>query len=130
MTLNFRLILIFTLQDKERVERLYGILVNTEGKIVVSDCKDHFSQTGTAVESFRKHGAGKRELRNPVGVGLNDEGRIVVTESDNYKIQLLSHEGETISIFGGSGPEKLDKSTSCIAHKNMFPVHVDSDNCI
>lgn len=110
-------------------QRLYGIPVNTEGKIAVSDCKDHCSQTGTAVESFRKHEAGQREFRNPVGVGLNDGGRIVVTDSGNRRIQMFSYEGETISIFGGSGPEKLDKSTSCIAHKSMFPV-CDSVNCI
>ena len=40
---------------------------------------------------------------------------------------MLSQEGETILIFGDSGPEKLNRPTSCIPYKNMFLVS-DRDN--
>ena len=61
---------------------------------------------------------------------MNDEGRIVVTENGNHRIHVLSKEGETISIFGDSGPEKLNRPTSCIPYKNMFLVSDGGNNCI
>ena len=79
------------------------------------------------MKSFGKRGAGEGEFRNPLHVCLDDEGRIVVTECGNDRIQVLSQEGETILIFGDRGPEKLNKPTSCIPYKNMFLV-ADGEN--
>ena len=159
--------------------RLYGIGVNTEGKIVVTDFDGHCVyvfdkdgncvrklgseggkpgqfqyptgvsyvnnneiliadqcnhriqhmniQTGTVLKRFGKRGAGKGEFKNPLDVCLDDEGRLVVTECLNHRIQVLSKNGETIFIFGDSGPEKLNQPTSCIPYKNMFLVS-DRDN--
>ena len=87
-------------------------------------------QTGTILKSFEKRGTGKGEFRNPADLWLDDEGRIVVTEWGNHRIQVLSQEGETISIFGDSGPEKLNKPISCILNKNMFFVADAGHNCI
>ena len=42
----------------------------------------------------------------------------------------MTHEGETITIFGYSGPEKLNRPTSCIPYKNMFLVSDGSNHCI
>ena len=158
---------------------LYGIAVNTEGKIVVThvnghrvyvfdrdgNCLRNFGgdeenpaqfkypagvsyvsneeiliadqcnhriqhinmQTGTVVKSFGKYGAGKGEFKNPLHVCLDDEGRIVVTDCGNDRIQVLSQNGETILIFGDSGPEKLSRPISSIPYKNMFLVS-DRDN--
>ena len=87
-------------------------------------------QTGNGVKSFGEHGAGKGEFNNPVDVCLDDEGRIVVTEWGNHRIQVLSQEGETIFIFGDSGPEELSKPSSCIPYKNMFLVADGGNGCI
>ncbi|XP_078344817.1 E3 ubiquitin-protein ligase TRIM45-like [Oculina patagonica] len=89
-------------------------------------------QTGTVVKSFGKRGERKGEFENPVDVCLDDEGHIVVTECGNHRIHVLSKEGETVSIFGESGPEKLSKPTSCIPYKNLFLVSDRDDkyNCI
>ena len=43
---------------------------------------------------------------------------------------MLSQKGKTISIFGGRGPEKLSKPTSCIPYKNMFLVSCEGNNFI
>ena len=43
---------------------------------------------------------------------------------------MLSQEGETISIFGKSGPEKLNRPASCIPYKNKFLVTDRNNNCI
>ena len=161
---------------------LYGIAVNTEGKIVVTDNEAHcvyvfdrdgnclrklggkganqgqFTfpvgvsyvndneiliadngnhriqhvniQTGTIVKSFGKHGAGKGEFTSPVYVCSDDEGRIFVTEGGNRRIQVLSQKGETISIFGESGTQKLNNPTSGIPYKSIFFVAERSINCI
>ena len=87
-------------------------------------------QTGTVVKSFGKFGKGKGELSNPIDVTVNDEGRVVVTERDNNRIQVMSKEGESIFTFGDRGPEKLHHPTCCILHKNMFLVSDANNHCI
>ena len=42
----------------------------------------------------------------------------------------MSREGDTISIFGDSGSEKLDYPTCCIPYKNMFLVSDRDTKCI
>ncbi len=161
---------------------LYGIALNTEGKIVVTDYSGHcvyffdnkgnclkkignkgsnsgqFNypagvvflndndiliadelnhrvqliniQTKTVVKIIGKRGAGKGEFQNPADVCVDVEGRIVVTDCRNHRIHVLSKEGETIFIFGDSGPEKLNYPTCCIPYKNMFLVSDRNNNSI
>ena len=106
-----------------------------DNKILIADQGNHRIQhiniqTGTVVKSFGKRGAGKGEFNTPIDIRLDDEGRIVVTEVGNRRIHVLSREGETISIFGDSGSEKLDCPTRCIPYKNMFLVSDGGYNCI
>ena len=81
------------------------------------------------MKSFGKNGAENGEFRKRLDVCLDDEGRIVVTEWGNHRVQVLSQEGETISIFGDSGPEKLNQPRSCIPDKNIFLVADGGNNC-
>ena len=165
----------------DKFERLYGIAVNTEGQIVVTDNFGHcvyvfdkdgnclrktggegsntgqfqyphgisfFNdnevliadlgncriqrlniQTGTVVKSFGKFGKEKGELGNPVDVTVDDVERIIVTERENNRIQVMSKEGESIFTFGDKGPEKLLWPSCCTLYKNMFLVS-DMGNCI
>ena len=104
-----------------------GVSFLNNNEIVIANRGNHRIQhiniqTGTVVKIFGKHGAGKGEFKNPLDVCLDNEGRIVVTDCINHRIQVLSQEGETISIFGESGPEKLNRPTSCIPYKNKFLV--------
>ena len=87
-------------------------------------------QTGTVVKSFGKSGAAKGQFDFPIDVCLDEERRIVVTEYSNNRIQVMSREGESISIFGDSGPEKLNQPTSCLPYKNMFFVSDGDNHCI
>ena len=66
----------------------------------------------------------------PIDVCLDEERHIVVTEFGNNSIQVMSREGESISIFGDSGPDKLNHPTSCIPYKNMFFVSDTDNHCI
>ena len=112
-----------------------GISFLNDNEVLISDftnCKilQLNIQTGTVVKSFGKFGKEKGELINPVYVTVDDEERIVVTESSNHRIQVMSKEGRSIFTFGDKGPEKLARPTCCIFHKNMFLVSDTSNHCI
>ena len=113
-----------------------GVTYLNDNEILIADTENHRLQhvdvqTGTFLKSFGKHGAAKEEFYQPVDVCLDEQHRIVVTESGNQRIQVITQQGETISIFGDSGPEKLDNSPkSCIPYKNMFLVSVLVNHCI
>ncbi|CAH3161670.1 unnamed protein product, partial [Pocillopora meandrina] len=85
-------------------------------------------QTGTVVKTLGKASVGK--VYRPLDVCLDKERRIVVTEFSIGSIQVMSREGETISIFGNIGPEKLNNPKSCLPYKNNFFVSDSGDQCI
>ena len=112
-----------------------GVTYLNDDEILIADAGNNRIQqidvqTGTVVKSLGKRGASKGQFNFPVDVCLNEEHHIVVTEYSNNRIQVVSRESESISIFGVSGPEKLDHPTSCIPYKNMFFVSEESDHCI
>ena len=82
------------------------------------------------MKTFGKEGEGTRKFNHPADVCLDEERRIVVTEICSGRIQVMSREGETISIFGNIGPDKLTHPFSCLPHKNKFFVSDGGDNCI
>ena len=112
-----------------------GVTYLNDNEILIADTGNNRIQhvdvqTGTFVKSFGEYGAAKGEFYHPIDVCLDEQHRIVVTEYGNNRIQVVTQQGETISIFGGSGPEKLDHPTSCIPYKNMFLVSDADNHCI
>ena len=53
---------------------------------------------------------------------MDEEGRVIVADYNNNRMQVLSQDGEPLFQFGDSGPEKLSKPTSCIYHESKFIV--------
>ena len=112
-----------------------GVTYLNDNEILIADAWNNRIQhvdvqTGTFVKSFGKSGAAKGEFSVPCDVCLDEQHRIVVTEYGNHRIQVMTQQGETISIFGDSGPEKLNFPTSCIPYKNMFLVSDTVNHCI
>ena len=108
-------------------DRPSGITYLNDNEILVADEWNHRIQqvdvrTGNVVNSFGKRGKAKREFSQPGDVCVNQQQRIVVTEWYNRRIQVMTQKGETVTMFGDSGPEKLERPTSCIPYKNMFLV--------
>ena len=113
----------------------HGVSFLNDNEILIADYGNHRIQqlnikTGTVVKTFGKRGAGKGELEKPMDVCLDDEGRIVVAEFNNNRIQMISKEGETRSIFGDSGLEKLNHPAGCIPFKNMIFVSGRGNHCV
>ena len=50
------------------------------------------TQTGTVVKSFFKRVSGKGEFFSPIDICLDEQHRIVVTDSDNLRIQIITQE--------------------------------------
>ena len=112
-----------------------GVTYLNDNEILIADTENsriqHVDvQTGTFVKNFGKRGTAKGEFSFPYDVCLDEQHRIVVTEYGNHRIQVITQQGETISIIGNSGPEKLNRPTSCIPHKNMFLVSDEDNHCI
>ena len=112
-----------------------GVSFFKENEILITDLRNHRIQhvnikTGTVVQTFGNHGAGKMEFNDPKDVCLDDEGRIVVADYNNNRIQVISKEGETHSIFGDSGPEKLDRPVGCVCFKNLTFVSDQGNHCV
>ena len=84
-------------------------------------------QTGDFVKSFGKRGTRDGEFQNPFSVCVDDEGRVMVAEYRNHRVQVLSQDGEPLFKFGDSGPEKLNRPSECIYHENKVIVS-DYDN--
>jgi len=122
-------------QNSEQFHWPNGVSFLNENEILIADIGNHRLQhlnikTGTAVKSFGQLGTGKGDFQRPIDVCLDNKGRLVVSEFANNRIQVISKEGETYSIFGDIGPEKLNCPIGCITLKDMIFVSDRGNNCI
>ena len=87
--------------------KLWGVAVNANGEIAVTDTKNHrvqiFSSEGKFLRSFGKKGDMVGEFNNPRGITFHNNGNIFVTDCYNHRIQIFSGEGEFVGSFGGKG---------------------------
>ena len=121
--------------DKGQFRNPFGVTYLKDDEILIADTNNNRIQqiniqTGTVVKTFGKEGEGTREFNLPTDVCLDEERRIVVTEFSSGTIQVMSCQGETISIFGNIGPEKLKEPWNCLPYKNKFFVSECGNHCI
>ena len=112
-----------------------GLTYLNDDEILIADTNNNRIQqiniqTGSVVKTFGKEGEGTREFNLPTDVCLDEERRIVVTEFSSRTIQVMSCQGETISIFGNIGPEELEQPWRCLPYKNKFFVSDSGNHCI
>ena len=69
----------------------------------------------------------ERDFKTPLRICFDDTERIVVTEFNNNRVQVMSKEGEALFTIGDSGPENLSTPSSCTPYKNIFLV-TERDN--
>ena len=96
-----------------------------DSEILVADQINHCIQqfnvhTGEGIKAFGKAGKGE----NPMSVSVDSDGRIVVTDCINSRIQVFTKEGQPVLSFRTSCP------TKCISHQNKFIVTNSDNQCI
>ena len=100
----------------------YGVDVDGEGRIIVSDTSGHriqvFENDGSFIRSFGSFGSSVSQFRYPWSVAVDGDGNIVVCDTWNHRIKVMDIEGNLIRCFGtsGSGDSQLN-----------FPMGVDVD---
>ena len=84
--------------------------------IIVSDSNNYciklFSHTGEFIRKFGSKGSGDRQLRNPGGVCVDGQGRVVVCDSDNKRVvRYWWDEGEKWEVILNT--QQLQGSVPC-----------------
>ena len=105
----FRPVLSFGQQGSSvgKFNKLWGVAVNANDEIAVTDNKNHriqiFSCEGKFLRSFGKKGDNEGEFNNPRGISFHYNGDIFVADCCNHRIQIFSGKGEFVGSFGGKG---------------------------
>ena len=63
--------------------------------------------SGEKVNRFGRNGLGKMEFRGPEGVALTQDGCIVVADTLNHRLQVLTVEGAFVAAVGSPGSQPL-----------------------
>ena len=106
-----------------------------DDEILVADEWNHRIQqfnVGTchAVESFGRKGGRDGEFQNPLSVCTDEQGQVVVSDWLNNRIQILTANGQPKFTVGTSGPERISRPLSCVAHKNKLIISDGVDHCV
>ena len=82
----------------------WGVAVNTNGEMAVSDYSNHrvqvFSTEGRFLFSVGREGTGVGQLNRPRGVTYDRDRNLLVADSGNHRIQQFSRTGQFLGIFG------------------------------
>src|SRR5947207_640864 len=57
----------------------------------------HFTKDGKFIRSFGRLGSGPAEFRTPHDIAMDAEGRLLVADRGNYRIQILEQDGRFIA---------------------------------
>ena len=95
--------------DLSRPTRL---AITRKGHLIVAECGKHCitiiePTNGRKIRSFGQHGRGQVQFINPQGVAVTQDGRIVVTDFGNHRLQMLTAEGAFIATVGNYGSQPL-----------------------
>ena len=107
-----------------------------DDEILVADQLNHRVQQFNVhsaqnfVNSFGRYGIENGNFQCPARVCMDDERRIIVSDFNNHRVQVLTRDGAPILIFGNSGPEKLNNPVGCVCYKNMFIVADSLNSCL
>jgi len=115
-----------------------GIAIDDDrDRIIVCDSENHRVQVlslidGSFLFEFGEEGNQPGQLNNPEGLCIANQGRIIVADSGNNRLQSFTHEGHHISSFD-CGAEKpwevaFDEHRGLIAFSAGHRVHVIGAN--
>ena len=99
----------------DKFERLYGIAVNTEGQIVVTDNFGHcvyvFDKNGNCLTKSGGKGSNTGQFQYPDGISFLNDNEVLIADLKNCRIQRLNIQtGTVVKSFGKFGKEKGELS--------------------
>ena len=74
--------------DQSREDGCRVVILNKEGELI---------------KSFGSKGSRHGQFNNPRGVGVDGEGRIIVSDTYNHRIEVFENDGSFIRSFGSKG---------------------------
>jgi DNA-binding beta-propeller fold protein YncE len=110
---------------------------DSRNRIYVVDSKQHCvlvydSESGTFIKKLGERGGGKLEFNFPTNIALDSKGNLYVTDTLNFRVQVIDPDGNFVSGFGGMG-NKLGqflkpKGIAIDQWQNVYVVDADFDN--
>jgi len=106
-------------------------------RIIVTDSGNHRVQVlslidGSFLFEFGSLGKQPCQFNNPRGLRIDNQGRIIIADFNNHRLQSFTHEGHHISFFdcgdGSPWAVAFDKHRSLIAFSAGNRVHVIGTN--
>jgi hypothetical protein len=85
------------------------VQTDASGNIWVSDvkkegpCLQAFTAKGKLIRAFAQSGTGPGELLRAHGMGFDSSRRLFVTDVDNFRVNVYSHDGEFLYSWGQRG---------------------------
>ena len=83
---------------------LIGVLV----LVLLTSCSSKQSELYSFDRVIGKEGNAAGELRQPIGIAIDQEGFIYVSDAGNHRIQKFSSEGKFIKEWGSRGAGKRE----------------------
>ena len=94
------------------VKQPWGVAVNQRREVIVAESGGHcvtiFSPTGEKLQSFGSKDSGHGQFKDPCGMAVDDDGNILIVDTDNHHIQKLTIDGKFITAVGKLGREPLE----------------------
>jgi len=85
----------------------YGIAVDNEGNVYVTDTNNNriqkFNATGSFITNWGVWGYGDGQFWCPISISVDNEGNVYVADWSNYRIQKFNTTGSFITKWGGEG---------------------------
>lgn len=95
----------------------WDLAVDEQGRVYVADTWNHrvqvFDSNGVFLNQWGAHGQVQglgpdtaKLFWGPRGVAIDSQGRVLVTDTGNKRVQVFSGDGEFVTMFGGFGLER------------------------
>ena len=114
-----------------------GITFINDSEILVAEelnCSiEQFNvHTGKKVKSFGRRGGKVGEFQNPMGVCMDSQGRVIISDFYNNRIQVFTKEYEPLFRIGaeGDGSGSLNGPSACVFSQNTFIVTEPRNHCL
>ena len=95
----------------DTLERLYGVVVNTEGQIVVTDnlgnCVYVFDKDGNCMRKIGSKRSHTGQFQFPNGISFLNDNEVLIVDLGNCRIQRVNIQtGTVVKSFGKEGRQK------------------------